>query len=235
MRCNSYAIVSLAYNRFMGARWSALAVLASMPFALAAKDKTLSPGRAENAAVVITAEAFLDRAAIKELIGSDLNGYYTVLQVTVTPKTGKLNLQHDDFLLRTDHDGERTHPLAASEIAGHTDMVVRAVGTGTVGTENTGPVWGGMPGTGGMPMQLPGNGQMAGNGAGGTVMASKINKDAAGKQDPMYAVLKEKILPEKEIDKPVTGLLIFTLEKQKLKDLELIYTTAEGPLKLRFR
>lgn len=222
----------------MSARCFALAVLAVFSLNLLAKEKNLSPGRAENSVVTLTAAAYLDRATIKQLVGSDLNGYYTVLQVTVTPKSGKLNIQRDDFLLRTDHDGERTHPLAASEIAGRTDMVVRTVGVGDAGggrAENTGPIWGGVPGTGTAPMQLPGNGGQAGNMAGGTAIASKITKDTPGKEDPMYAVLKGKILPEQEIEKPLTGLLIFNLEKQKLKDLELIYTTAEGPLKLRFQ
>ena len=50
----------------------------------------------------------------------------------------------------------------------------------------------------------------------------------------MLAVLKEKILPEKETDVPVSGLLYFPMEKQKMKDLELIYTTPEGKLLLRF-
>jgi hypothetical protein len=48
-------------------------------------------------------------------------------------------------------------------------------------------------------------------------------------------VLKEKILPEKETDAPVSGLLYFPMEKQKLKDLELIYKTPEGKLTLRFK
>ena len=51
----------------------------------------------------------------------------------------------------------------------------------------------------------------------------------------MLDVLKEKILQEKETETAVSGLLYFPMEKQKLKDLELIYTTPEGRLLLRFK
>jgi hypothetical protein len=219
----------------MSARFPTLATLALTTLALTtlvAKEKNPSPGRAENAAVIVTAEAFTERDAIKGLVGSDLNGYYTVLRVTVTPKSGKLAIQHDDFLLRTDKDGERTHPMEASQIAGRTDMTVAAVSTGTVGTEKNSPVWSGIPGMG---TSMPSNGGFGGNGAGGSTAVGKMNKDESAKVDPMYKILKEKILVEKETDQPAAGLLFFNLEKQKLKDLELIYTTSEGPLKLRFK
>jgi len=56
------------------------------------------------------------------------------------------------------------------------------------------------------------------------------------KENPLMRVLSEKILPEKEIDQPVSGLLYFPLDgKQKAKDLELIYTSPAGKISLRFR
>ncbi len=222
----------LCDNSLMSLRRFTLAALALLPFALhAGKEKTASPGLAGNASVTVSATAFTDAASIKQLIGSDLNGYYTVVQVTVTPKSGKVNIQRDDFTLRTDKDGEKTQPMAPSQIAGRTDLTLRETrtGTGTVGTQPTGPVWSGLP--------LPGGGQSMGNGAGGGGAATTgvVNKKAAGKTDPMLEILKQKMLPEKETDQPLSGILIFNLEKQKLKDLELIYTTSDGPLKLRFR
>jgi|SRR5277367_1406746 len=214
-----------------------VAALALLPFlAIAGHEKVSDPGHAENALVSVNASALTDNDSIKNLLGSDLGGFYTVVQVTVTPKSGKLNIQHDDFLLRTDKDGERTHPLEASEIAGPGGLTLHAVRVGGGGAmgQNNGPVWGGAPGTGGMPMQLPGNGGYGGNGAGGSATVAKVDKNKA-KADPMLPVLKEKILPEREADGPVSGVLIFNLEKQKLKDLELIYTTTSGPLRIRFR
>ena len=56
-----------------------------------------------------------------------------------------------------------------------------------------------------------------------------------GKVDaPLLKVLNEKIMPEKKSDGPVSGLLYFPMEKQKQKDLELIYNTPDGKLTLRF-
>jgi len=48
-------------------------------------------------------------------------------------------------------------------------------------------------------------------------------------------VLDAKILPEKKTDQTVSGLLFFPLEKQKLKDLELIYGGKENRITLRFK
>ena len=48
-------------------------------------------------------------------------------------------------------------------------------------------------------------------------------------------LLKDKVLPEKKIEEPVTGLLYFPLEGQKLKDLELVYGAKENRIRLRFQ
>ena len=56
------------------------------------------------------------------------------------------------------------------------------------------------------------------------------------KESPMLAILKEKILPEKDITEPVTGQLYFLLEgKQKVKDVELLYKTEAGRISIRFK
>ena len=55
------------------------------------------------------------------------------------------------------------------------------------------------------------------------------------RQDDLYVdmtlakVLDEKVLPEKKIDQPVSGLLYFPMEQQKMKDLELVYGGKEKP------
>ena len=55
------------------------------------------------------------------------------------------------------------------------------------------------------------------------------------KENPLLAVLKEKVLLEKETNEPVTGLLYFILEgKHKPKDLELIYKSQGQRLILDF-
>jgi hypothetical protein len=56
------------------------------------------------------------------------------------------------------------------------------------------------------------------------------------KENPLLAVLQEKVLAEKEITEPLSGLLYFLLEgKHKSKDLELLYKGPAGRLPLRFK
>ena len=85
----------------------------------AGKPKNTGPFKNENQSVEISATPILDREEIKELVGSDLEGHYILVNVTVTPKFGgQVDIHRDDFMLKTDKDGERTAPFVASQIAG---------------------------------------------------------------------------------------------------------------------
>ena len=56
------------------------------------------------------------------------------------------------------------------------------------------------------------------------------------KDNPLLEALNAKILPEKEITEPVSGLLFFQIVgKVKAKDLELHYKGPAGPMALRFK
>jgi hypothetical protein len=160
--------------------------------------------------------------------------------VRVEPKYGKeMRVGGENFILRTDKDGERTGPFAPSQIAGRGALVLRRVPSPTGGMmgDSNGPVWGGAPGTGGMPSRLPGDGGSMGNGGAGDTSgtAATMNTGARDKENPLLQVLKQKSLPEKKTTEPVAGLLYFPLEKQKAKDLELTCDTPEGKLKLRWK
>jgi len=205
---------------------------------LAAADKKPPVAETGNQRLGITATLYHDKEAVKEAVGSDLGGYFIVVRVELAPKGGQaLNVLRDDFLLRSHSDGQKSGPFAPSQIAGRGALVVgRAVyGGGVAPNDPTGPVWGGIPGTGGMPQQLPQQGSGVGNMAGeegATVTAQSGVKD---KENPVLAVLKQKVLPEKEIREPLAGLLYFSLEgKHKPKDLELQYNGPAGKLTLQF-
>ena len=78
----------------------------------------------------------------------------------------------------------------------------------------------------------------AGNGTASATEAAASIDEVSGKQkeNPLLAILKEKILPEKEIAEPLTGQLYFLMEgKQKVKDLELFYKTEAGRISIRFK
>jgi hypothetical protein len=212
--------------------WRSLLVALILAAAAAAAPKPVVPpaSKASNMQVELAATLYADRAAIQQLLGSDLGGFYVVVDVRLTPRDKeKLKVFRDDFLLRTDRDGERSKPFAPSQIAGRGALIItRTYDGGGVAAENGGPVFGG--GIGGM------SGGGIGNAGGNVSNNTRVDSGAKNKEDPLLAVLKEKVLPEKESDQPVSGLLFFPMEpKQKAKDLELTYAGPGSRLTLRFR
>lgn len=192
--------------------------------------------RGENESVVITATLYAKPEAVKEVLGSDLDGHYIVVAVQVTPRFGKeVAINRDDFVLKTDKDGERSTPFAPSQIAGRGVMVVHQTG-GSGATpmhDNDGPVVGGYPGSMGPPRRLGGDGVGSPGAPDGA--AAKTRTGAHQADSPLLGVLKQKELPETKTDKPVSGLLYFPMEKQKVKDLELRYDMTGDKIVMRFR
>lgn len=214
--------------------------------ALAASDKPEWRGGAADQKVRIEGRAYLDRAAAKELLGQDPGESIVVVELAVTPLgEGKLRLEREDFLLRSDRDGQRSRPLEPSQIAGTSVLVISSRG-GTQGTgmaEERRVPWGvpGIPGgspTGGPPMGLPMPGQSpnVGSATADTSDAAASLEDRPVKANPLLDALQAKILPEGEFDKPVHGLLYFMIEgKLRPKDIELVYRKAPPRLALRFK
>jgi hypothetical protein len=85
------------------------------------------------------------------------------------------------------------------------------------------------------PIMYPNSGVGLGGG-GGEHESNKASLKTAADQAPttLEKLLDQKILPEKKTDKPVSGLLYFPMEKQKLKDLSLLYGDKENRITLRF-
>lgn len=207
----------------MSMRLSVLALAAAL--ALSAASKKAPPtSRAENEDLILTATMHNDPADIKNLIGDDLGGHYIVAEVKVEPKYGKdIILDRDDFVLRTDKDGEHTQPYAASQIAGSGALIISMV------DHNDGVASPGWTGTkvpvvkgGGAPTP-PKDGE------------AKPAPQAPPKESPLQKTLEAKILPEGKTSQPVSGLLYFPMEKQKMKDLELVYGDKDNRIRLRFK
>ena len=79
----------------------------------------------ENEDLILTVTLYLDPADVKETVGSDLEGHYIMAKVKVEPKYGKdITIDHDDFVLRSNDNGEKTTPFAASQIAGRGALIV---------------------------------------------------------------------------------------------------------------
>ncbi len=219
----------------MHARLPALTLVLCLSLAGAAK-KAPPSGRGESESIVVTATALLDKEAIKERLGSDLDGYYIVLDVRVASRFGReIDVRRGDFLLRTDKDGEKSEPFAPSQIAGRGALVISQTGRGggALMGDSGGPVWGGYPGSTDRPQRLGGDGGVLGNAGGGTEAQTRL--DSGARENPLKKVLEEKILPEKKTTEALSGLLYFPLGKQKAKDLELTYKAADGKISLRFK
>ena len=193
--------------------------------ALSAAKKNVATAKAENEDLILTVTLHIDPAEIKELIGDDLGGHYMVADVNVEPKyTKDIVVDHDDFYLRTDKDGERTQPYEASQIAGNGALIVTHVQerVASPGWQNTQiPVVRSAPG-------------MGASGEGETKVAPEAeSKDK--KENPLKKTLESKVLPQGKTTQPVHGLLYFPMEKQKMKDLELVYGGKENRIRLRFK
>ncbi len=202
-------------------RW--LAIFAVAVALAAASKKTMSTVRGENEDLILTATLYIDPAEIKDLIGSDLGGHYIVADVKIEPKYGKdVVIDRDDFLLRTDKDGEKAQPFVGSQIAGQEALVVSEEGAQTRRTR-------GLSGIG------LGGGMMGGGGGDSDKGNAKSTMKSEDSANPIKKVLDAKILRDGKISEPVQGLLYFAMEKQKMKDLELHYGGREDRITLRFK
>jgi hypothetical protein len=216
-------------------RFFALVFAASVALSGAGK-KNVATARGENEDLILTVTLHTDPADVKNLIGNDLGGHYIVAETKVEPKYGKdIILDRDDFVLRTDKDGEKTQPYAASQIAGSGALII--------GQEehNQGVASPGWTGTR-VPVVRGGGARDAKKDEGDK--DKDKDKDAAAppppepkpeKDNPLKKTLESKILPEGKTDQPVSGLLYFPLEKQKMKDLELVYGGKENKIRMRFK
>ncbi len=219
----------------MSVRTAGLAMVLISTLA-AGKDKKPVGTRGENESVVITATLYSTPQEVKQVLGSDLGGHYIVVDLTVTPRFGKeVAVSPDDFVMKTDKDGQKTGPFAPGEIAGRGGLVISQAGSGPtypVPGSNNGPIWGG-PVPGGAPPRL---GAPVEVGSAGSVDGAdaKAHSGVGQKQDPIEKILKQKELPETKTDQPVSGLLYFPMEKQKVKDLELRYNPSDDKIVMRF-
>lgn len=204
--------------------------------AAAADRKPPATGKAGNEDISFEARAVVDKDEIKDLLGMEPGRELVVVEIKVTPRTDKpLQVAPEDFTLLSHKDGQKSSPFTPSQLAGKGALVVKAkpVGGGTRVGSLGGPGWGGLDGS--RPRQLPGDAVGVGSGSDvSTANETQLNKDA--KQSPLYAVLREKGLPERDAVEPVSGLLYFPIAgKVKGKELSLIYKGPAGRLVLEFQ
>jgi hypothetical protein len=174
--------------------------------ALMAADKRSPQGTAEDESVAITA-TILSAEQIKEAVGSSFDNDYTVLDVHVTPKGGKPYTVHlEDFILRSESSGDHSGPFVAAQIAG----------AGALEVART-------------------YGNKANPDSPRVIESTKVEMKNDEKPNAALDALKKKILAEKVVSGPVSGLLFFPLSKEKPKNLVLSYKTPQSKLRLSFK
>ncbi len=199
-----------------------LVILIASVSLIAAARKTVGTARGENEDLRLTATLYVDPEDVKGVLGSDLGGHYIVAEVSVEPKYGKeVTLDRDDFLLRTNKDGEKSRPFVGSQIAGQEALVISEEGAQTRRSRGLGSI-----GLGG---------GVIGGGSGDDHGQTKTTMKSDETANPVRKVLDSRILQDGKTAAPVKGLLYFPMEKQKLKDLELLYGGRENRITLRFK
>jgi hypothetical protein len=198
-------------------------------------DRKPLPGQAGNDDIELAASLVIDRAEVTQAVGADVGAGYIVARVKVSPKTDKpLRISPDDFTIICRKDGQRSQALSPGQIAGVGALVVKPAANqpGGLGTATNGPIWGGVGG----PMSSRGVGNSGGvDGGVDTKMDNESGKGEKGKDSPLLAALKAKILADKESLEPVEGLLYFPIEgKVKPKDLAIVYKGPAGKLVMEF-
>ena len=208
----------------------------ALALTVAAADKKIEPAKAGNDNLELTGLAAVGRAEVTKILGVDPGVEMIAIDVRLMPKSEtKLPISRDDFTLISRKDGQRSQGMHPSQIAGSGVMVVSSRGpgaTGGVAQQQRGPIWGGMPGTGGRPRRLGGDNDVSGVVAGETKASISDTKE---KDNTVLAALKTKELAQSEVTEQTSGLIYFLFEgKHKLKDLELIYKGPGGNLMLDF-
>lgn len=182
----------------------------------------------------------LDPAEISDVLGSDLDMDYILVELEVRPLyNSKVHLRRDDFVLRSRRDNERSSADTPDRIAGETVLIVgegRArTGSGIFGQES-GTVIGGVPGTGTQPRRIPGQGGSIGN---APSAGTETNARVTGEKRQTTSLLDRLIeleLPMGETRAPVRGYLYFAVSaKQKQKHLELSYDGNVGEWMMPFK
>ncbi len=202
-----------------------------------AGDKGTPVAHGDNKLFAVEAKLFKEHEAVQQLLGEELEKGIVAVEITVTPKGSEpMKLWRDDFIIRSDKDGQKSEPYDPGQIAsGSVLTLVYTTEGGGVHRQENGSVWGGMGGT--MPSRLPGDG----GGVGNAGSVERIGgSQASGKSDDSKNELLEKLretqLKEGEISGPETGLLFYPLEgKHKPKQIWLHYTGEGGKIDLQFR
>ena len=202
---------------------------------MAASDKPAPSGLAAGKSVTVNATLYMTRQEATEALGLDPGEGIMIVRVTLKPLgDNSVAISLDDFTLHCYGEGQKSQPLYPTQIAGNAAMVLQSTPGQSIGTNPGAPkTTVSIPGMNRQPSQAPAKAAGVKPPGGDAAPATVEEK---GKESPLLTALRGKILPEKEIKEPITGLLYFPFDgKHKIKELELIYKVNGERLDVKFR
>jgi hypothetical protein len=174
-------------------------------------EKKRPQGEGENETVAIYASVVAPEELDQEF-HTTFHNSFTVLEVRVKPKGDKpVEVSLDDFILRSESDGDHSGALAAAQVVDGGALVIRQTFSDRTNAQSA-------------PM-------IAGT---KVEMKDDLNKGVTGTPE-FLAGLKKRILGEGSITEQETGLLFFPLEKKKARSLVLSYAAPGGKLRIQFK
>lgn len=220
-------------------RLLSLFVLALVAFAAKNEEPRVATAKGATDRVEMIATVHANKAAVKQVLGDDINGYVYVVEVLLKPRTEEgFKVDRDDFQLLTTNDGQKTRPFAPSQLLGTGGLVIRSTKGPTSGVmgQNNGPVWSGPVG-GNRPVMLPGQGTAIGNPTTNIETPNaEENTNTKEKENPLKKVLEERELPAGLIKEPTKGLLYFPIDgNHKTKNIVLLYRGLAGRIEIDFK
>jgi hypothetical protein len=186
-------------------------VLSAVLSMASAADKKPPQGQGETDMVAVSATV-VPVEKLEQEFGTAFHNSFTVIEVRLTPKGEKpVEVRSDDFILRSQSDGDHSGPLAAAQVVDGAALVVKQTFAPRTNAEQ--------------PQLIAGT---------KVEMKDDLSKGVSGTPE-MLAALKKRMLPDGSATEPVTGLLFFPLEKQKPKNLVLSYDAPGGKLRIQFK
>jgi hypothetical protein len=182
------------------------AIALALSGVLLAADKKSPTGSGEDESVALSA-TILSPDQVREAVGTSFDNDFTVLEIHLTPKGGKPYTVHlEDFILRSEATGDHSGPFVASQIAGAGALNIERKYGNRENPDSPRPL-----------------------------ESTKLEMKDDEKANPALDALKKKILAEKVVSGPVSGLLFFPLSKEKPKHLVLSYKSPQSHLRLSFK
>ncbi len=179
-----------------------------------------------------------DAAEIERVAGDSFDGEVILIEVRVRPLYGsKISLRRDDFLMRARNNNETSPAQTPDRIAGSAVLDLSAKtreSAPDLFADDTGPIWGGVPGTGSRPRRLGGPPDQIGGGRSSEEQVTATQRSAL--ESSGAPRLQSLELPLEFEDEPRAGFLYFEMPaKIKRKHLELSYDGILGEFLIEFK